>query len=200
VSLELLDWRRRVADLYSSVRAAGGGETAWARWRTGREELFASHPQTPLRAGERLTWFGYDETWRLEAVVEPARGETWHTAEGIFHQIGTAAFVPPRTTHSARLAVWWLESYAGGLFVPFRDTTAGSLTYGGGRYLIDTAKGADLGSTGDRLILDFNYAYNPSCAYDPQWPCPLAPATNRLAIEVRAGERCVPRSDSRRAS
>ena len=50
-------------------------------------------------------------------------------------------------------------------------------------------KGADLGGEGDRLILDFNYAYNPSCAYDPRWSCPLAPAANWLQVPIRAGER-----------
>ena len=59
-----------------------------------------------------------------------------------------------------------------------------------GRYLLDTCKGADLGSTPDgRLILDFNFAYHPSCHYNPMWACPLAPPSNRLAIPVEAGER-----------
>ena len=65
----------------------------------------------------------------------------------------------------------------------------GTTTYGGGRYLLDTVKGADLGTEDGRLVLDFNYAYNPSCAYDPSWACPLAPPGNRLAIAVEAGER-----------
>jgi uncharacterized protein (DUF1684 family) len=50
-------------------------------------------------------------------------------------------------------------------------------------------KGADLGTEGGRLVLDFNFAYQPSCSYDPMWVCPLAPPENRLAVEVRAGER-----------
>ncbi|MFN2418841.1 MAG: DUF1684 domain-containing protein, partial [Candidatus Limnocylindria bacterium] len=56
-------------------------------------------------------------------------------------------------------------------------------------WLWDTAKGTDLGSADDELVLDFNYAYHPSCVYDPQWSCPLAPPTNRLGIPIRAGER-----------
>jgi uncharacterized protein len=189
VSLELLEWRRRVADLYAAARAAGPGVDGWTRWRAGREKLFVSHPQSPLAAGAALAWFPFDATWRLEADVEPAVADRWRTAEGDFHRIGTAVFSPPGASEPARLAVWWLEAYAGGLFVPFRDATADSLTYGGGRYLLDSAKGADLGSAGDRLVLDFNYAYNPSCAYDARWPCPLAPEANRLALEVRAGEQ-----------
>jgi uncharacterized protein (DUF1684 family) len=55
--------------------------------------------------------------------------------------------------------------------------------------LLDTAKGADLGVDGDGLVVDFNFAYHPSCAFDPRWTCPLAPTENRLPLEVRAGER-----------
>ncbi len=50
-------------------------------------------------------------------------------------------------------------------------------------------KGSDLGEVDGRLVLDFNFAYNPSCAYDPRWACPLTPPANRLEIAVRAGER-----------
>ena len=74
------------------------------------------------------------------------------------------------------LDVWWLGSYGNGIFVPLRDATAGTTTYGAGRYLLDTVKGADLGREGDAWVLDLNFSYNPSCAYDPDWACPLAPA------------------------
>ncbi len=87
------------------------------------------------------------------------------------------------------LDVYWIAVYGGGVFIPFRDATSGSETYGAGRYLLDTIKGADLGGSGDRLVLDFNYAYHPSCAYDPRWSCPLAPPANRLESAVRVGER-----------
>ena len=64
-------------------------------------------------------------------------------------------------------------------------------TYGGGRYLIDTVKGADLGFDREHgtAVLDFNFAFNPSCSYDARWACPLAPAANRLAVPVTAGEQ-----------
>ena len=90
-----------------------------------------------------------------------------------------------------RLAVFWLREYSGGIFLPFRDTTNGRETYGGGRYLLDTAKGADLGGDADAgtLVVDFNFAYQPSCAFDPGWSCPLSSPENRLDLEIRAGER-----------
>jgi uncharacterized protein (DUF1684 family) len=89
-----------------------------------------------------------------------------------------------------RLALFWLPEYSGGFFLPFRDATNGAATYGGGRYLIDSAKGADLGGDPARgtVIVDFNFAYHPSCAFDPRWSCPLSPPENRLDIEVRTGE------------
>ena len=93
----------------------------------------------------------------------------------------------------ARLALFWLPEYAGGLFLPFRDATNGIETYGGGRYLLDTSKGADLGGDADRgtVIVDLNFAYQPSCAFDQTWSCPLSPPENRLDIRVEAGERLV---------
>jgi uncharacterized protein (DUF1684 family) len=84
-----------------------------------------------------------------------------------------------------------MEGYAGGLFLPFRDATNGTETYGAGRYLLDAAKSADLGGDLERgtLRLDFNFAYQPSCAFDPKWACPLAPPENWLDIPIRGGER-----------
>src|SRR5438094_612159 len=81
------------------------------------------------------------------------------------------------------------DIYGGGVFLPFRDATSGRTTYGGGRYLLDTAKGADLGVRSDELVLDFNFAYHPSCVHDSTWTCPLAPLENRLAAPIDAGER-----------
>ncbi len=95
--------------------------------------------------------------------------------EARLHPIGTVAFQLFDT--ACQLQVLWLDAYGGGIFIPFRDATCGSETYGGGRYLLDSVKGAELGSSfeSETLTLDFNYAYHPSCAYDPIWPCPLAP-------------------------
>jgi uncharacterized protein (DUF1684 family) len=92
-----------------------------------------------------------------------------------------------------RLGVYWMAGYAGGIFLPFRDATNGRETYGAGRYLLDTAKSADLGpgAAPGSLLLDFNFAFHPSCAFDPKWSCPLAPPENRLDVPVEAGERLV---------
>ena len=87
------------------------------------------------------------------------------------------------------LTLFWLDEYGGGIFLPFRDRTNGSESYGGGRYLLDGAKGADLGSGADSITLDFNFAYHPSCVHDSQWSCPLAPPQNHLDVAVRGGER-----------
>ena len=97
----------------------------------------------------------------------------------------------------AVLSIYWLDLYGGGLFLPFRDATSPQESYGGGRYLFDTIKGSDpvpvAGAQGwSRIMLDFNYAYNPSCSYNIRWVCPLAPAENVLAVAIRAGEMNYP--------
>lgn len=196
--LELADHRRRVAELYAAVRAEPEPRAAFELWRAGRDRLFATHPQSALAPGQRagfrgLCYFEYDPAARVLAEVtpaEPARydipssdGSSYHA----FTRFGLARFA--LAGHDLVLELYWLEGYAGGIFCPFSDLTAGRDTYGGGRYLLDTAKGADLGSEDARLILDFNFAYNPSCAYDARWACPLAPPANRLQVAVRAGER-----------
>jgi hypothetical protein len=199
-ALDLLDWRRRVFDLYAEVRSAPRPDEAWTRWRAERDRLFRTHPQSPLTPGARasfagLSYFDYDPASRVEAVVEPAEPESYDIATSgqdggayRFTRVAAAGF----RLRGAELGldVYWLEGYGGGLFVPFRDATSGAETYGAGRYLLDTVKGADLGTLDDgRLVFDFNFAYHPSCSYDPRWVCPLAPPANRLSVAVRAGER-----------
>jgi uncharacterized protein (DUF1684 family) len=195
--LDLLDWKRRVFALYADVRRAPDPSEGWHRWRSARDELFGSHPQTPLPVAERagfagLDYFEYDPGFRVTAAVVPVPPAV--TAIGssgdepiTFRRFAQARFAVDGDEHA--LELFWLEGYGGGLFLPFRDATGGSETYGGGRYLLDTVKGADLGMTGGRLLLDFNFAYNPSCCYDPGWICPLSPPANRLPIAVWAGER-----------
>jgi hypothetical protein len=136
--------------------------------------------------------FPYDPALRVLASVEPAEStETQIGSSGeetiAFRRFGLAGFELGGAEHA--LELYWLVAYGGGVFVPFRDGTSGAETYGGGRYLLDTVKGSDLGMDGDRLVLDFNFAYNPSCSYDPRWVCPLSPPANRLPLAVRAGER-----------
>ena len=177
--------------MYAAVRAAGAGEPSWLRWREERDHLFATHAQSPVQtAGAGLAWFPYDSAWRLTADFRSEEvGQQWVSEEATFTRLGSLVFGPLALGRYARLAVWWVDGYAGGIFVPFRDATSGVSTYGGGRYLLDSAKGADLGVSGSSVVLDFNFAYQPSCAYDGRWPCPLAPPDNRLDFPVEAGER-----------
>jgi uncharacterized protein (DUF1684 family) len=193
--LELLDWRRRVAELFVELRRrpADGRTLAW--FRSHKDELFRSHPQSPLPEERRASFAGlpywpYQAEARVVAQFEPLPVERPEQANEVrFSRIGTLSFT--YAGQALTLGAHWIEGYAGGLFVPFRDATCGSETYGGGRYLLDTIKSADLGSdlSAGTIVLDFNYAYHPSCAYDPRWVCPLAPPENRLAIPIRVGER-----------
>jgi uncharacterized protein (DUF1684 family) len=191
--LELSDWRRRVAALYEVVRATEDPRAAWMLWRAGKEKLYREHPQSPVREESRSTHvfhcFPYDAALRVTATlvdVEPRHIAGDDVVPGMT-QVGVLRFAID--DDAQELAAYWLDGYAGGLFVPFADATSGSETYGGGRYILDTAKGADLGGSAEGIVLDFNFAYMPSCAHDPQWRCPLARPENRLAIAVRAGEQ-----------
>ena len=217
--LALADWRRRVAAIYADVRRIlpVDPDAALATWRLGRERLYREHLQSPVpaaaRAGFRALHFPADPALRFEVIVEadapdsaraPAAGESGPFSRFAapllqlpvsgggqmgFRRIGWLDIPFPSGSH--RLALFWMEGYAGGLFLPFRDATNGHETYGAGRYLLDAAKSADLGGDARRgtLTLDFNFAYQPSCAFDPRWACPLAPPENWLDIPVRAGER-----------
>ena len=195
--LALLDWKRRIFELYAEVRRTPDPEAAWRRWRDVRDELFLTHPQPPLPPAARasfsgLPYFDYDPALRVQADVEPAervRREIATSGEEpyAFTRFGRAAFTLGGERQS--LDLYWLDGYGGGVYLCFADGTSGTETYGAGRYLLDTVKGSDLGGDGGRLLLDFNFAYNPSCSYDPRWVCPLAPPGNRLAAPIRGGER-----------
>lgn len=193
--LDLLDYRRRVAESYARVRAGGPGEATWLAWRDERDELFATHPQSPIEdrnAFRGLPYFDYDPKWRTLAKLIPGAPDevdVGHSHDGStrFITIGRLEFKIDGSP--ATISALWLDAYGGGLFVPFRDVTNSKTTYGGGRYLIDTVKGADLGHSGAELVLDFNYAYHPSCVHSDRWSCPLAAADNTLDIAVTAGER-----------
>ncbi|MGH2867721.1 MAG: DUF1684 domain-containing protein [Solirubrobacteraceae bacterium] len=196
-AMTLLDWRRRVAQLYADVRADRDLEAAWNRWHQTRSALFREHQQSPIPSSTRSSYSGpyvyaNDPAWRVLARVQPVAPARFELATSnvevmAFRRRGLAHFQHGGSDLS--LELYWLEGYGGGLFVPFADATSGQETYGAGRYLLDTVKGADLGEQDGRLVLDFNYAYQPSCSYDPRWTCPLAPPANRLPLAVRAGER-----------
>lgn len=211
--LGLADWRRRIADLYADVRRLGATDphAAWALWRETREGLFRNHAQSPvpvaLRDAFRARHWPYDERLRFSLAVldepaDPLPGIRLSAAPGAgalqlpmsagealdFRRIGWIEI--PFATGARRLALYWMAGYAGGLFLPFRDATNGDSTYPAGRYLLDTAKSADLGAdAAGNLVIDFNFAFHPSCAFDPVWSCPLAPPENRLDLPIEAGER-----------
>jgi uncharacterized protein (DUF1684 family) len=207
--LTLADWRRQVATLYTEIRRLSSDDvpTAWDLWRTTRERLYREHPQTPVPAAARATFrahhWPYDPAYRFEVAVDRPPPPPGAMAVGglslpnsgddvlSFRRIGQVALPLPDAPRPVTLSLFWMAGYAGGLFLAFRDATNGRETYGAGRYLLDSAKSADLGGDAARgtLILDFNFAFQPSCAFDPRWACPLAPPENRLDIEVRAGER-----------
>lgn len=172
-------------------------------FRAARDELFRTHPQSPIPPDQRgsftgLRYFPVDAAYRVRARLQGAEpGEIEIDTGGEdgvvrYRRAGRLRFSLPSGV--AELTLFRMLGYGGGLFLPFRDSSAGSETYGGGRYLVDSVKmtlgGAiEVEPGGDEVWLDFNYAYNPSCAYDVRWACPLAPPENRLAAAVRAGER-----------
>ncbi len=194
--LELTSWRRAVATLYAEVRGESDPALAHAGWRAGRDELFRGHPQSPLTSDDPLRRTGlpywpYDPALRFTVPVDaapPLEREVPSANDGTirFRRVGQVHLSDPLVLD---LDVWWLAQYGGGLFIPLRDGTAGHSTYGGGRYLLDTAKGADLGGSFTELVLDLNFAYHPSCRYNPRWECPLAPEGNTTPVQVEVGER-----------
>ncbi|MFD3446818.1 DUF1684 domain-containing protein [Microbacteriaceae bacterium 4G12] len=212
-ALETADWRWRVYALYAEVRRVSAEDPAAAHalWIRGRDELFATHPASPLLPEDRATFSGlpvtpYDPAWRFALEVHadraPERLEVDTGTDGVvpFERLGSVHLPAAGADRpAAELDVWRLASYGGGIFLPVKDAlsrVAGG-TYGGGRYLLDTVKGSHLGErpggtgsgAGPVIVLDFNFAYNPSCAYDPAWACPLAPPGNVLPFPVPVGER-----------
>ncbi|MBA3369035.1 MAG: DUF1684 domain-containing protein [Geodermatophilaceae bacterium] len=204
MSTTLLDWRRTVGDLYARVRECERPEEGFEVWRDGRDRLFAEHPESPLEPAARREFSGlpyppYDPAYRFQVPidpdVEPARLDIATQSEEVvrLERIGRVGL-----GELGSLDVWWLVQYGGGLFLPMRDTTAGRDTYGAGRYLLDTVKGADLGAgpvapggpaNSATIVVDLNFAYHPSCAYSPRWVCPLAQEGNRLDVDVPVGEQ-----------
>lgn len=204
--LDLYDYRCRVAAMYrertQAYLAGEDAEGVLRHFREARDELFANHPQSALDEEQRqnfqeLHYFPYNPALRfiveIDTDVEPVRQQVVMNADESMTMttVGRVHFAVEG--QPAELSLYWLEVYGGGLFLPFRDTTCPAESYGGGRYLFDTIKGSEfLPVPGiknfKRIMLDFNYAYNPSCAYNYRWICPLAPMENRLNVAIRAGE------------
>jgi len=206
--LDLVDWRRRVGDLYRirgltpAPEARGPHRKTLELFRRGRDHLFKTHPQSPIEVEERegfngLSYFAPDGAYRVHARVEDGDGSELLIDtggdDGAVRYRRAATLVFELGGQHCRLTVLSLVQYAGGLFVPFRDSTSGHETYGGGRYLFDTIKNhlpMPVPETGKSMVeIDFNYAYNPSCAYNHRWACPLAPQENWLPVPIRAGEK-----------
>jgi uncharacterized protein (DUF1684 family) len=195
--LDLVDWRRRVGDLYR-LR----GPDALEKFRAGKDRLFKSHPQSPVEPEERqaftgLRYFPHDPAFRVPAQIQAGDGSELLIDTG--GEDGAVRYRRAGVLHfelggeRCRLTVFSLVQYGGGLFVPFKDLTAPIQTYGAGRYLFDTAKNTDglvleITTSSSDVVIDFNYAYNASCAYSPRWACPLAPPENFLRVPVTAGE------------
>ena len=203
----LADWRRRVAQLYVEVRARAATDPsgAWELWRAERELLYRGHPQSPVPAADREAFrarhWPYDGRLRATVTVAPAPPAPTGLAlaplalpnsgaeSPAFDRIGTVRL--PLPAGAFELPLFWMRGYTGGLFLPLGDATNGVETYGAGRYLLDGAKSADLGgdAASGTLVVDLNFAFQPSCAFDPQWACPLASPESRVPIRIEAGER-----------
>lgn len=193
---DVLDWRRRVAALYRRVRDQDDPASAHAGWVAGRDELLRTHAASPVLAATRDSFTGarvaaYDPACRfvveVDLDIEPATREILTGTDGVvsMHRVGVVGLAG-----IGELDLWWLGSYGGGLFLPVRDGSETS--YGGGRYLLDTTKGADLGGGPDALVVDLNFCYQPSCAYDEAWACPLPGPTNTVATPIPVGEQYQP--------
>jgi hypothetical protein len=196
--LDILSWRRRVAETNRAVRAEPDPAAAHQAWAAARRELLLTHPASPVPPDARASFEGaqvapYDPAYRfvvpLDADLESERRKVDTGTDGLvpFERIGRAHLQGLGT-----LDVWWLASYGGGIFMPLRDATSGRTTYGGGRHVLDTTKGADFGGDAAGLVVDLNCAYQPSCAYDEAWACPLPGPGNTLDAEVPVGEVYAP--------
>ena len=198
INLELADYRRRVAEIYARARDMRiSPESRWREFRIDQDDLFKTHPQTALTPEQianftSLRYYPYNPAMRFVVPVEKTGDQEVIRVElrddGLtrMQPFGTVSFEVNEKVVS--LTLFWITGYGGGIFLPFRDLTNGSETFPGGRYLLDTIKGADLGREGNRLVIDFNFAYNPSCAYNDRWSCPLPPPENDIPAPIKAGE------------
>lgn len=197
--IDLLNYRRCVSEMYARVRNSNLDRAATCqRFRNERDELFRTHPQSALSDEQKATftgidYFAYDPVLRfvlpIDTDVEDEVFDLELQDDGLIRmrRLGKVHF--EIASQRVSLSLFWIMGYGGGVFLPFRDATNNRETYGGGRYLLDTIKHADLGQEDSMLVIDFNYAYNPSCAYNVRWVCPLSPAENKLPLAIRAGEK-----------
>jgi uncharacterized protein (DUF1684 family) len=168
--------------------------SALTQFRAEKDAFFKSHPQSPLTPAQRrefagLAYFPENPALRLELDLEPFEDQNeieMQTSTGDVQQysrLGRITFVV-----DGQPAVLTIYANQWGHFLPFVDSLANKETYGAGRYLEPERL------DGNRFLVDFNLAYNPYCAYNEAWSCPLTPFENRLKVPVRAGEK-LPQGD-----
>jgi uncharacterized protein (DUF1684 family) len=166
-------------------------------FRAEKDEFFRDHAQSPLTPEQRSSFDGlryFPEDPRLVVRTELVTDgvdrderivmQTTTGEEQVYRRAGVIDF--DVDGERARLTLYASEDMHD-LFLPFRDATSGGETYGAGRYLEVEPPDADR-----RVVVDFNYAYNPYCAYNPDWSCPIPPGENWLSVPIRAGERTFP--------
>jgi uncharacterized protein (DUF1684 family) len=161
--------------------------------RTNRNRYLKQDSRSPMPPAIRsrfnaLPYYGVDTAWRKAAQWEPTpRGQVSWTADSLRMEVaGTLRFTHAGNTYSLLAYHDDPKATPPTLYVPFQDATSGQGTYGGGRIVNLELR------PGEVQLLDFNYALNPTCAYDPTFICPIPPAANRLPIAVEAGERDFP--------
>lgn len=158
-------------------------------YRAEKDEFFRRHPQSPLTTEQKiaftgLNYFPENEALRLEVQVETFKDqqpmEMQTSTGGVQVYIRYGRFKVQVEGQDAELTIYQNEH---GYFVPFVDSLAGKETYPAGRYLEPEAL------VGNRFFVDFNLSYNPYCAYNEMWSCPITPPENRLKVPIRAGEK-----------
>jgi uncharacterized protein (DUF1684 family) len=161
-----------------------------SEFRQSKDEFFAGGHDSPLTHHQAIDFKGlkyFDDNPDLRFVADP---ETFESQEVVEMQTSTGDVaqyirwgrVSFEVEHQKAQLTLMKDEDGGGFFLPFADATSGQETYGAGRYL-DVRELPD-----GKLLIDFNYAYNPYCAYNESWSCPLTPSENRLKVAVRAGE------------
>lgn len=159
------------------------------RFRQEKDRFFRMHPQSPLTHEQRHRFQGlkyFDENSALDLVVDVEEFPTKETIEmqtstgDVQHYQRFGRFKFNVDDEEAELTIYSSEQ---GFFLPFVDALAGKETYGAGRYLEPEPEG------GKKFHVDFNIAYNPYCAYNDMYSCPLPPWENRLKVAIRAGEK-----------
>ena len=158
-------------------------------FRAEKDNFYARHPQSPLTPDQRLgftglQYFPENEALRLEVQIDPLNEDTpmqmQTSTGGVQTYVRHGRFKIQVDGQDAELTIYRNEN---GYFLPFVDSLAGKETYPAGRYLEPEAL------PGNRFFVDFNLAYNPYCAYNEMWSCPITPPENRLKVPIQAGEK-----------